>query len=257
MRVKVIILAAGQGKRFKAPYPKVLADFRGKPMVAWVRDAVVQANVTDRPVVVVGVGAEQVKAALGEGCDYVFQEKQLGTGHAVAQCRSLLAGKADAVLVLYGDQPLVTGQTIKKLVDEYEQHNPTITLATATVPDFDEWRQPTARFGRILRNRGVLWGIIEAKDATAEQLKIHEVNAGYYCFDGPWLWECVDRLPNNNIQREYYVTDLVALAVSQNHIVHTISIPPRQALGANSPEELEVIEKLKFQISNVKPNPKS
>lgn len=245
MSVKVIILAAGQGKRFKSSLPKVLADFSGKPMVSHVVSAVEKSGVTDRSVVVVGVGAEQVKKVLGDRCDYVYQEKQLGTGHAVAQCRPLLEGKSDAVLVLYGDHPLVTSETVRTLVGEHEKHQPTITMATVTVDDFNNWRQPFINFGRIVRNdRGFFWGIVEAKDAGIEQRAIREVNAGYYCFDAAWLWKNVEKLSNKNAQQEYYLTDLAAIAVMLANGVYTVSIAPHEALGANSPEELEILNDL-------------
>ncbi len=255
MRVKVIILAAGQGKRFKSPLPKVLAQFRGRPMVSYVVSAVEKSGVTDRPVVVVGVGAEHVKQALGNRCDYVYQEKQLGTGHAVAQCQSLLEGKADAVLVLYGDHPLMVPQTIRTLVETHQQERPTLTMATVTVPDFNDWRQPFLNFGRVVRDTtGNLLRIVEAKDATPDETVIRELNPSYFCFDAAWLWEHLPKLSNRNAQGEYYLTDLLGLAIAEGRRVVTVPIPPREALGANSPEELEAISRITKHQS---PNPKS
>ena len=243
MRVKVVILAAGQGKRFKTPYPKVLADFHGKPMVAWVVDAVMKSKVTDRPVIVVGVGADQVRQALGDRCDYVMQEPQLGTGHAVTQCQSLLEGKADAVLVLYGDQPLVTSATIRIIVNAHLRGQPTLTMATTSVPDFADWRRPLAQFGRIVRDKADrIERIVEVKDATLRDLEITEVNPSSFCLDGRWLWLSLKELTNRNTQGEYYLTDLVELAIQQGRKVETVAIAPEQALGANSPEDLESLE---------------
>ncbi|TSC76411.1 MAG: bifunctional UDP-N-acetylglucosamine pyrophosphorylase / Glucosamine-1-phosphate N-acetyltransferase [Parcubacteria group bacterium Gr01-1014_31] len=242
MRVKVIILAAGQGKRFKAPYPKVLAVFRGKPMVAWVVDAVEKSRVTDRPVVVVGAGAEQVRQALGERCEYVLQEQQLGTGHAVAQCRAALEGKADAVLVLYGDHPLVAVTTVQTITASHERERPAITMATATIPDFREWRVPFGQFGRIIRgSTGDVARTVEVKDATPQELEVREVNPCYFCFDAAWLWAELPKLSNRNRQGEYYLTDLVGQAISEGRRVVAVPIHPEEALGANDPDQLQLL----------------
>lgn len=243
MRVKVIILAAGQGKRFKSSLPKVLAEVGGQPMIARVVSAVEKSGITDRPVVVVGVGAEHVKRVLGDRCDYVYQEKQLGTGHAVAQCRALLKGKADAVLVLYGDHPLIKLATIRTLVHTHQQKNPTLTMMTVTVPDFEQWRKPFAQFGRIIRDpQGKLLGIVEVKDAKPKELQIMEFNPSYFCFEGTWLWSHTIGLSNYNAQSEYYLTDLVGAALQEGKKVETVLIPyPEEALGVNSPEALELI----------------
>ncbi|MDD5110768.1 MAG: NTP transferase domain-containing protein [Patescibacteria group bacterium] len=254
MKVKVIILAAGQGKRFKSPLPKVLAQFHGQPMVAHVVSAVEKSGVTDRPVVVVGVGAEHVRAVLGDRCRYVEQVKQLGTGHAVAQCRSVLEGMADAVLVLYGDHPLMTAETVRTLVETHQREQPTLTMATTTVSDFKEWRQPFYNFGRIVRDGSGKFmrivRIVEAKDATPEELEILEVNPSYFCFDARWLWEHLPKLTNRNAQGEYYLTDLIGIAITEGRRVITVPIPPQEALGANRPEELAAISKLRSQIPN-------
>lgn len=245
MRVKVVILAAGQGKRFGSPLPKVLAEVRGQPIVARVVNAVLQAQVTDRPVVVVGVGADAVKQALGAGCDYVLQEPQLGTGHAVAQCRSLLERKADVVLVLYGDHPLISASTIRELVEEHQQFDPIITMATVTVPDFAEWRQPFTNFGRIVRDPlGNVQRIVEVKDADDAELKIHEVNPAYFCINAHWLWENVGKIKNDNVQGEYYLTDLAAFAIRQGQVVRTVPVAAPEALGVNDIHQLDLIVRL-------------
>lgn len=243
MLVKVIILAAGEGKRFKSALPKVLAQVGGRPMVAWVVDAVQQSGLTDRPVVVVGVGAEQVKATLGERCEYVSQQQQLGTGHAVAACRTFLEGHVDTIVVLYGDAPLVSAQTIRGLVAEHQLVQPAVTLTTAVVPDFSGWREAFREFGRIERDRtGKVLRVIEARDATPAQLALREVNPGYYCCMATWLWPHLEKLSNRNAQGEYYLVDLVGLAIAEGAPVATIAIPPEEALGVNSPVELEILE---------------
>jgi|SRR3989338_10323644 len=244
-KIKVIILAAGQGKRFGSPRPKVLAQLGDKPMILRVVTAVEQSGVTDRPVVVVGVGAEHVREVLGDRADYVLQTEQLGTGHAVACCRTFLEDKADAIQVLYGDHPLISGATIRQLVTEHERTVATLTMGTVVVPDFEEWRQGFSNFGRIVRDAsGKLQRIVEVKDATPEERNIREVNPSYFCFNAPWLWENIGRLGKNNAQDEYYLTDLLGLAIDQGRMVTTVPIAPAEALGANSPEQLEAICKV-------------
>lgn len=242
MHTAVVILAAGHGKRLGSPMPKVLAPVGGKPMVAWVVDAVLKSGVTDRPVMVVGAGADTVRAALGEGCDYVTQDQQLGTGHAVAQCRDALEGKAEVVLVLYGDMPLVTSATIRRLVDAHAKGNAVLTMATVTVPDFDGWRQSFASFGRIVRDgAGQLQRIVELRDATPQERLITEVNPSLLCFQASWLWPALTQLTNRNAQGEYYLTDLLALAMSQGQRVESLPVEPREAMGVNDAQQLEMI----------------
>ncbi len=245
MRINVIILAAGEGKRFKSPLPKVLAEVGGKPMIVWVVEAVEKSNVTDRPVVVVGAGAEQVKAVAGDRCDYVVQEQQLGTGHAVAVCRPMLEGTADAVVVLYGDMPLVTPATIRRLVDAYAESNTVLTMATVTVPDFSDWRGCFASYGRIIRDAaGKLERIVEVRDATPAQRLITEVNPSLFCIRASWLWHTIGSLRGANAQGELYLTDLLGLAIAQGQPVASLPLEPREGLGANSLEELAVIHQL-------------
>lgn len=239
MKVKVIILAAGQGKRFGSPKPKVLAEIRGEPMVVRVVTAVERSGVTVRPVVVVGVGAEHVRKVLGDRVDYVVQTEQLGTGHAVACCRTFLKDKADAIQVLYGDHPLISGATIRQLIAKHEQTGATLTMGTVVVPDFEKWRQGFSNFGRIVRDaKGNLQRIVEVKDTTAKEREIHEINPSYFCFNAPWLWDNIDKLKKNNAQDEYYLTDLLSLAIGQRKTVITVPISPIEALGANSAEQL-------------------
>ena len=242
MRTTVIILAAGQGKRLGTPMPKVLALVGGRPMVAWVVDAVLKSGVTDRPVVVVGIGADTVRAALGDGCDYVIQEQQLGTGHAVACARAAVEHRADTVLVLYGDMPLVTASTIQRLVSVHAANTAVLTMATVTVPDFADWRQSFASFGRIVRDAaGNLQRIVEVRDATPRELTIREVNPSLFCFRAAWLWPALRQLTNRNAQGEYYLTGLLALAMSQGQRVESLPIEPREAMGVNNAQQLEVI----------------
>ena len=241
--IQIIILAAGHGKRMKNDeVPKVLVPLHGKPMIAHLLESIVASGVCERPLLVVGQKADMVKAALGEKYDYVFQQDQLGTGHAVAMTRPVLEGKVAHVMVLYGDHPLVSVKTIRSIADEHFTKKTALTMATVRLPDFNDWRAGFADFGRIIRDaQGNVIAIVEKRDATASQLGITEVNPSYFCFRADWLWNQLALLRNNNSQHEYYLTDLVSAACRDREEIATVQIDAREALGVNTPEQLNVI----------------
>jgi len=245
MNTKVIILAAGQGKRMGADIPKALVPIAGRPMIFYLLDAVSLSGISSRPVIVVGFEANQVLEILGEDvCEYAIQRRQLGTGHAVNCAKRELAG-ADNVIVLYGDHPFISAQVIRSLVKLHYKSDSVISMLTTTVPHYDDWYDTFRGWGRILRdNKGDIQGIREAKDATADELKICEVNPAMFCFSADWLWKNIDRLQNKNIQKEYYLTDLVELAVGQGKKITTANLPPEQSVGINTTEQLRFAEKL-------------
>lgn len=228
-----------------AEIPKVLLPVGGKPMVLRLLEAVREAGVDPRPLIVVSKNGEDVKKVIGDGCEYVVQEEQLGTGHAVLAAESALRGKADAVIVLYGDHPNLRAETIRTMAEVHEEARPKITMMTATVPDFEEWRKPLYDFGRVVRDaEGRIQESIERKDATPEQLAIKEVNPCFYCFDAAWLWAGLKKIGNRNAQKEYYLTDLVRIAIREGEEVRAVSIDPLETLGVNTPEQLEIVKKL-------------
>lgn len=242
-KIQIIILAAGHGKRMNnAELPKVLVPLQGKPMVARLLESIAASGVCERPLLVVGQKAEMVRAALGDAYDYVFQEDQLGTGHAVSVTRSVLEGRVPDVMVLYGDHPLVTAETIRKLSEVHHASGSVLTMATVQVSDFDDWRAGFADFGRIVRDSaGNITAIVEKRDATPEQLAIREINPGYYCFSSEWLWKNLEHLQNNNAQKEYYLTDLIGIACSQHLPIASVVIDSREALGVNTAEQLSLV----------------
>lgn len=215
MKVTAILLAAGQGTRMKSDLPKVLHPLCGKPMLWHILEAVRAAS-TEKPVVVVGHGADDVKDFVGEQADCVLQEPQLGTGHAVLQAESLLKGRSDYVLVTYADMPLLRGETFQRLV-ETQQNNPgPLSLLTAIADD-------PRGFGRIVRNAaGTVNAIVEEYVATPEQLAIKELNVGAYCFKAEWLWDALHRIRRNPQKGEYYLTDIVELAVKDDLPVRAV-----------------------------------
>ncbi|MFZ0532639.1 MAG: bifunctional UDP-N-acetylglucosamine diphosphorylase/glucosamine-1-phosphate N-acetyltransferase GlmU [Anaerolineales bacterium] len=227
MKLSAVILAAGQGTRMKSNLPKVLHSLLGRPMAWYVLEAVRQVT-GDRPVMVIGHGADQVRQALGDQAEYVLQEPQLGTGHAVMQAEPLLRGKSDLVLVIYADMPLLTGETLGRLVEEAQSHTGPVSMLTVTTDE-------TRSFGRILRDPGgQVSGIVEEAQATPEQLSIHELNPGVYCFRAAWLWPALKRIALSP-KGEYYLTDLVGMAVAEGHAIQTLSMEdPNEVIGINT-----------------------
>jgi len=204
-----VLLAAGQGTRMKSTLPKVLHPVCGKPMVAHALQAVRAAS-QETPVLVIGVGAEAVKNALGDRVRYTLQEKPLGTGHALLQAESLLRGKTDYVLLTYADMPLLRGETLQELVQTLLDA-PQAALSMLTVLHDDP-----RGFGRILRKAdGSVAAIVEEAAATPEQREIRELNVGAYCFRADWLWDALHAIPVS-AKGEYYLTDVVDIAVRAN-----------------------------------------
>jgi bifunctional UDP-N-acetylglucosamine pyrophosphorylase/glucosamine-1-phosphate N-acetyltransferase len=240
-KTQVIILAAGYGKRMHSEMPKALIDLHGVPFVSHVLKAVKESGVCERPIVVVGQKREHVMAVLGDAYTYAIQEEQLGTGHAV-MCAKESAKDAERIIILYADQPLVSAKMIAELEVAHTLENATITMATSRVPDFNEWRDGFSNFSRIIRNeKGDLVRVVEPKDATEEELKIMEVNPCYFCFDAKWMWDRLEKIKNNNAQGEYYLTDLVGMAFNEGKHIATIPIHPKEALGANTKEQAEML----------------
>lgn len=242
---QAIILAAGKGKRIGAGLPKVLRDVGGKTMIERVVESVLRSRVTGRPVVIIGYGTEIIKKYLGAKCSYILQTEQLGTAHAIACTQDYLGG-VDDLLVVYGDTPFLRPETLVNLEAVHKKNNAALSIATVKLTDFEGWRSHFYDFGRIIRNSsGEVAAIVEKKDATPEQLKIAEVNPAFFCFKTIWLWENLSKLNCDNAQGEFYLTDLVGLAMLQNQRVETFVIEdPTEAVGVNTLEQLELAQVL-------------
>lgn len=226
MVTDVVILAAGKGTRMHSTLPKPLHSILGKPIIQYVLDSVVPL-VDNDPVLVIGYGADQIREVLGENLRYVEQNELLGTGHAVKQAKPLLSG-AELILVTYGDMPLIRSETLQELISTQKSNPGPMTLLT--VQDKDP-----RGFGRILRNEeGNIQKIVEETNATADQLKITELNAGMYCFQAEWLWKNLEDLKLSP-KGEYYLTDLVGMAVDQRLEIETVSaLDPQELIGINT-----------------------
>ncbi len=215
MKVTAVLLAAGQGTRMKSDLPKVLHPLCGRPMLWHVLDALKSAT-TEKPVVVVGHGAEAVQNYLGDSADYVLQEPQLGTGHAALQAEPLLKGQTDLVIVTYADMPLLRGETFQQLVETQRLNSGPLTLLTVIADD-------PRGFGRIVRRSdGTVQAIVEEYVATPEQQQIKELNVGAYCFQADWLWGALHRIEKNPKKGEYYLTDIVEIAVRDSLPVQAV-----------------------------------
>jgi bifunctional UDP-N-acetylglucosamine pyrophosphorylase/glucosamine-1-phosphate N-acetyltransferase len=215
MKVTAVLLAAGQGTRMKTNLPKVLHSLCGKPMLWHVLEALKTAA-TEKPVVVVGHGAGAVSNYLGDAADCVLQEPQLGTGHAAMQAEPLLKGKTDYVIVTYADMPLLRGETFQQLVETQRINAGPLTLLTVIADD-------PRGFGRIVRKTdGTVEAIVEEYVATPEQQQIKELNVGAYCFKADWLWDALKRIEKNPKKGEYYLTDIVEIAVRDNLPVQAV-----------------------------------
>lgn len=239
--IAAVVLAAGKGTRMKSGLPKVLHPLAGRPMISHLLDTVSKLGAS-RAVVVVGAGADQVSAAVkdapGLEVECVVQEPQLGTGHAVLAAKDALAGFDGDVLVLYGDTPLVTVNTLAALVDARGAGDQTpAVVVLGSCPD------DTAEYGRlILGPDGGLLAIREHKDASAEEREIDLCNSGMMAIDGARMFDLLGRIGNDNLKNEYYLTDIVEIACAQGLRCEAVEGDPDEMLGINSRAQLAEAE---------------
>ena len=228
MKVTAVLLAAGQGTRMKSNLPKILHRVAGKPLIWHALEAISQST-TEKPIVVVGHGADEVTKYLGDSAQTVLQEPQLGTGHAVMQAEALLKGKTDLVVVCYSDMPLLRGETLQKLVETQKNNKGPVSMLTVVADD-------PRGFGRIIRKAdGTVDAIVEEYVATADQLQIKELNVGGYCFDANWLWDALHRITKNPKKGEYYLTDTIELASKAGLPVQaTVMDDVEETIGINT-----------------------
>lgn len=233
--LSVVILAAGKGTRMYSNLPKVLHPLAGKPMVQHVIDAATRLGANNVHLVY-GHGGDLLKQSLAEeGLNWVLQAEQLGTGHAMQQAAPHFADDEN-VLMLYGDVPLISVETLDKLLKAKPEGG--IGLLTVVLDD------PTG-YGRIVRENGTVTGIVEQKDSNAEQLKIKEINTGILVADGASFKRWLGQLNNNNAQGEYYITDIIAMAHAEGHQIATVH-PARNSEvdGVNNRLQLSRLERV-------------
>lgn len=234
-----LILAAGKGKRMKSDIPKVLHRLDGKYIVDHVIENARRAGI-EKQILVIGHKAEMVREAMADrNVFFALQEEQLGTGHAVMMAREHLTGFSGDLVVLCGDMPLVREDTIRRLVEERNRLDAAAVVLTVVLDDPN-------KYGRIVRDdKGLLKAIVEYRDADERVREIKEVNTGAFCFDWQKLEEILDKLSDENSQREYYLTDSIDLFVSRGDAVGAlIASDPYEGFGINSVEELSKVESL-------------
>jgi bifunctional UDP-N-acetylglucosamine pyrophosphorylase/glucosamine-1-phosphate N-acetyltransferase len=231
MKITAVLLAAGQGLRMKSDLPKVLHPVAGQAMILHALQAASQAS-TEKPVVIVGHGADAVCMAIADLADCVLQEQRLGTGHAVQQVERMLVGKTDLILVTYADMPLLSVETLNKLVETQRNNPGPLSLLTVISED-------PRGFGRILRKPdGSVQAIVEEAVATPQQLTIKELNVGAYCFSADWLWQALKQIKVSP-RGEYYLTDTVEVAVQAGlPVVPLVLEDLQETIGVNTRVQL-------------------
>jgi len=237
-RFCTLILAAGKGTRMKSDLAKVLHVLNGKPLLHYSIEAAKKAG-AEKIVAVIGHQADIVrKVFAGSGCVFVEQNPQLGTGHAVLQAKDVLADYKGLTVILCGDVPLLKASTIKSLIDNHLANSAVVSVLTTVPP-------PPHAYGRIVKDdKGNVLKIVEHKDATEEEKKIGEINTGIYCVDTKFLFEALGKVTNHNQQGEYYLTDIVEIAVREGKKVKSfIASDYVEVMGINTLEELARAEK--------------
>ena len=240
--IKSVILAAGKGTRMKSDTPKVLHTIFDKTLVGYVIDAVNKTGVVDENFVIVGHQAERVDEYIKKNYDNartVIQSPQLGTGHAVSMVLPYLEDFNGEIIILCGDTPLITEDTLREFVDAHYLSKSDLTVMSAI------FENPT-NYGRIIRNEdGTLNSIVEEKDANAEQKAVKEVNAGIYCLNWAKIKAAFGELKTNNAQGEYYLTDIIKWANSQNLRVNAYTLKNNEEIfGINSKAHLAEATKI-------------
>jgi bifunctional UDP-N-acetylglucosamine pyrophosphorylase/glucosamine-1-phosphate N-acetyltransferase len=230
-----VVLAAGLGTRMKSKTPKVLHDLGGRPMLTWTLSACQEAS-GQAPYVIVSHDSEAIRRIAGEDVHFVEQAEQLGTGHAVLQASEPLRGRSDLVLVVNADLPLLQAATLTSLIEKQKANEGPLTILTAQ-------SEISRGFGRVERSDDErIIGIVEEADATPDQKAIRELNVGAYCYSAEWLWDHLSELPLS-AKGEYYLTDLIAMAVEGGHVVQSVPITDLdEMIGINTREHLAQAE---------------
>ena len=227
-----VILAAGKGKRMRSKKPKVLHHICGKPIISHVLDQLSMLG-TKKSIMIVGHQSELIQEQIGNQVIYIEQKEQLGTAHAVLQAKSELMNQQGITLVLNGDHPLFTKETLQQLIQKHQEEGAAATVLTACVDD------PTG-YGRIIRGEdGCVDRIVEHKDANEEERKINEINTGTFCFDNQKLFAALEKVDNHNAQGEYYLPDVISILKKQDEkVVAEKLLNPEEALGVNDRRQL-------------------
>lgn len=243
MTTQVVILAAGKGTRMQSEIPKVLIPLHDKPVISHLLEELKHFDTSNTPVVVVGFQKELVKQTLGDGYLYAEQIEQRGTGDAVKCTKDLV--QAENIIVLYGDMPFISASSLMELSTMHIENQSKLSMFTCTVPNFEGMYAHFRGFGRILRDtNNHIMQIKEYADAEEFEKEVTEVNPGIYMFNTQWLWEHIDAIGDNNAQHEFYLTDIIEVAIKGGEKVYSMAIPPEEVFGINTPEHLAHAHKL-------------
>lgn len=246
MKINSIVLSAGKGTRMKSELPKVVQKVLGYEMVNLVLKSLTEAGITNN-YLVVGYKKDEVITRIDKAFDfdYVEQTEQLGTGHAVMMAKEKLANESGITIITCGDTPLVSAETFAGLIAAHQANNNDLTVLTAKI------QNPTG-YGRIIRNAdNHVQAIVEQKDATQEEQLVNEINTGIYCFDNEKLFKYVDSISNENVQNEYYLTDLVQIFNEQSEKVGAyVTENHHETLGVNDLPALSEAARILQQTIN-------
>jgi len=245
MKNRIIILAAGKGTRMQSDLPKVLHEFAGRPMICQLLDSIKKSGIDERPLLVVSPdNVSLIKKALANfACDYVLQNEQLGTGHAVA-CALSEINEPSNLIVLYGDHPFIGPETITGIAQLPEA----VAMLTVEIPDFSSWHEIFYHWGRIIRENKRIKEIVEFKDADESIKEVLEVNPAIFSFNSEWIKNNIKRLRNLNSQAEYYLTDMIKMAVDDGVAIGSFTIPASESIGINSLVELDLAKKIHLNL---------
>ncbi|HVO65147.1 MAG TPA: NTP transferase domain-containing protein [Syntrophales bacterium] len=232
--ISAIILAAGKGKRMKSGLAKVLHPICGKPMLTYSVD-VARAVGVGKIAVVIGHQADVIRDAFrDQGLIFVEQREQLGTGHAVLQAKNTFHNFDGTILILCGDVPLLLPSTVKSLIESHFSGKATLTVLTTLLDD-------PSGYGRVIKGaEGEVLRIVEEKDASCDEKKIREINTGIYCVECKFLFQAVEEIGNENVQKEYYLTDIVGIACRKGFKTRSlIAADSIEVMGVNTLDDLK------------------
>lgn len=239
--VKSIILAAGKGSRMNSSIPKVLHKVNGIPMLKMILNTLESISEISENIVVVGPEKDKIFATIGNDISYVIQENQLGTAHAAKMAKEKLQNFQGDILVVCGDSPLLTKETLQKLIKIHQSSNTVCTVLTALLDN-------PSGYGRIIKQGSYITSIIEETDASDEVKTITEINSGVYIVNAQMLFEALDHIKNENIQNEFYLTDIVSYFISKSLKVNSYTTHDFiEIQGVNTQIQLDFVSSIARQ----------